>query len=186
MHILRHPLLRIAKHALIFPDGNAGSAHAIVLPIVLRKDLVNLLCRHLPQGSTEETGQAHLPLHEVAHQHHQVLTEALELYEITLCVLYLVAMLADAAVDLGKEIVADAVNTLYELAAMLLLGNAKFVVNRRYPVCLLEDAQVGQSTKIVDANLRSHHSLVLPEFQQIKSHIMEMLWKESSDAAMDK
>ena len=33
---------------------------------------------------------------------------------------------------------------------------------------------------------RNHNSLVLPEFLQIKKKIMDMLWQESNDAAMDR
>ena len=33
---------------------------------------------------------------------------------------------------------------------------------------------------------RSHNSLVLPEFLKVKKQIMDMLWQESNDAAMDR
>ena len=33
---------------------------------------------------------------------------------------------------------------------------------------------------------RNHNMLVLPEFLALKKEIMDMLWKESNDAALDK
>ena len=73
----------------------------------------------------------------------------------------LAALLADAAIDFGKEVVADAVDVLHELTAMFLLGSAELVVEGSDVVGLLEDAQVWQCAQIVDAQLGGHHSLVI-------------------------
>ena len=45
----------------------------------------------------------------------------------------------------------------------------------------------GSVREVLEVNLpgeRSHNSLVLPEFLEIKKKIMDMLWRESNDAAM--
>ena len=112
-----------------------------------------LLCYHFTKCSSEETGQSHLPLHQVTHQHHQVLAKALELNEVALGVLDLVTMLFDAAVDFSEERVADFVDALYKLAAMFLFGNAEFVIDGSDVVGLLEDSQVRKSAKIIYAKM---------------------------------
>ena len=65
----------------------------------------------------------------------------------------------------------------HDIDEAVLLGDRIYVMSRR----------PGRIREVLSVDLpepRSHHSLLLPEFQQIKGHIMEMLWKESSDAAM--
>jgi NitT/TauT family transport system ATP-binding protein len=61
----------------------------------------------------------------------------------------------------------------------VLLGDRIYVMSRR-PGCVRE---------VLDVDIpgeRTHNSLVLPEFLQIKKKIMDMLWQESNDAAMDR
>ena len=67
----------------------------------------------------------------------------------------------------------------HDIDEAVLLGDRIYVMSRR-------PGRIRETLTVDLPEPRSHHSLVLPEFQQIKSHIMEMLWKESSDAAMDK
>ena len=67
----------------------------------------------------------------------------------------------------------------HDIDEAVLLGDRIYVMSRR----------PGRIREVLTVDLpepRSHHSLVMPEFQTIKAHIMDMLWKESSDAAMDK
>ena len=67
----------------------------------------------------------------------------------------------------------------HDIDEAVLLGDRVYVMSRR----------PGRIREILTVDLpepRNHHCLVMAEFQQIKSHIMEMLWQESNDAAMDK
>ena len=61
----------------------------------------------------------------------------------------------------------------------VLLGDRVYVMSRR-PGCVRD---------VLDVEIpgeRSHNSLVLPEFLKVKKQIMDMLWQESNDAAMDR
>ena len=67
----------------------------------------------------------------------------------------------------------------HDIDEAVLLGDRIYVMSRR----------PGRIRETLDVSLpqpRDHHSLVLPEFQQIKAHIMDMLWQESNDAALDR
>ena len=60
-----------------------------------------------------------------------------------------------------------------------LLGNRIYVMSRR-PGTIRDVLRVSLPGE------RNHNSLVLPEFLEIKKSIMDMLWAESNDAAMDR
>ena len=65
----------------------------------------------------------------------------------------------------------------HDIDEAVLLGDRVYVMSRR----------PGSVRDVLDVNLpgvRSHNSLVLPEFLEIKKKIMDMLWQESNDAAM--
>ena len=67
----------------------------------------------------------------------------------------------------------------HDIDEAVLLGDRIYVMSRR-PGCVRE---------VLDVDIpgeRTHNSLVLPEFLQIKKQIMDMLWQESNDAAMDR
>ena len=67
----------------------------------------------------------------------------------------------------------------HDIDEAVLLGDRIYVMSRR----------PGRIREILTVDLpepRNHPCLVMAEFPQIMSHIMEMLWQESSDAAMDK
>lgn len=59
------------------------------------------------------------------------------------------------------------------------MGDRVYVMSRR-------PGSVRDVLKVDLPGERSHNSLVLPEFLQIKKQIMDMLWQESNDAAMDR
>ena len=66
----------------------------------------------------------------------------------------------------------------HDIDEAVLLGDRIYVMSRR----------PGTIREVLDVNIpgvRSHESLVLPEFLETKKKIMDMLWKESMDAAMD-
>ncbi|MDO4321329.1 MAG: ABC transporter ATP-binding protein [Lachnospiraceae bacterium] len=67
----------------------------------------------------------------------------------------------------------------HDIDEAVLLGQRIYVMSRR----------PGTIRSVLDVDLpgeRSHNSLVLPEFLAIKKDIMDMLWQESNDAAMDR
>ena len=119
MYIFRHPRFAIAECSLIFTQGHARTPYALVLPVVLGHYFVYLLGHHLLQRSAEELGQAEFPLHQIAHEHHQVLAEALEHGQVALYVLHPSATFLHAAIHLVKELRADAIDVLNEFLATL-------------------------------------------------------------------
>jgi NitT/TauT family transport system ATP-binding protein len=67
----------------------------------------------------------------------------------------------------------------HDIDEAVLLGDRIYVMSRR----------PGTIREVLDVNIpgeRSHESLVLPEFLETKKRIMDMLWQESMDAALDK
>ncbi len=67
----------------------------------------------------------------------------------------------------------------HDIDEAVLLGDRIYVLSRR-PGCVKE---------VIDVNIpgeRNHNSLVLPEFLETKKKIMDMLWQESNDAALDR
>ena len=67
----------------------------------------------------------------------------------------------------------------HDIDEAVLLGDRVYVMSRR----------PGTVRDVLDVEIpgeRGHNSLVLPEFLEVKKRIMDMLWKESSDAAMDR
>ena len=67
----------------------------------------------------------------------------------------------------------------HDIDEAVLLGDRIYVMSRR----------PGTIRDIITVNIpgeRSHNSLVLPEFLETKKRIMDMLWQESNDAALDR
>ena len=67
----------------------------------------------------------------------------------------------------------------HDIDEAILLADRIYVMSRR----------PGTIRDVIDVNLpgeRNHNSLVLPEFLETKKKIMDMLWQESRDAAMDR
>ena len=84
-------------------------------------------------------------------------------------------LLADVSCRTGTTILF----ITHDIDEAVLLGDRIYVMSRR----------PGRIRKMLPVNLpkpRDHHSLVLPEFLSIKARIMDMLWQESTDAALDK
>ena len=67
----------------------------------------------------------------------------------------------------------------HDIDEAVLLGDRVYVMSRR-------PGSVRDVLKVDLPGERSHNSLVLPEFLRIKKQIMDMLWQESNDAAMDR
>ena len=82
---------------------------------------MNLLGHHFTHSLGEERRHAELPLHQVTHEHHEILAEVLEHDEIGLYILHLPAALFHAGIHLGKERGWQVVHVHEQLLAMLLL-----------------------------------------------------------------
>lgn len=67
----------------------------------------------------------------------------------------------------------------HDIDEAVLLGERIYVMSRR-PGTVLDAITVDIPGE------RNHNSLVLPEFLETKKKIMDMLWQESQDAALDK
>lgn len=67
----------------------------------------------------------------------------------------------------------------HDIDEAVLLGDRIYVMSRR----------PGTIKDVIEVNIpgeRTHNSLVLPEFLETKKKIMDMLWQESNDAALDR
>ncbi len=67
----------------------------------------------------------------------------------------------------------------HDIDEAVLLGDRVYVMSRR-------PGTVRDVLTVEIPGERSHNSLVLPEFLETKKKIMDMLWQESNDAAMDR
>lgn len=80
--------------------------------------------------------------------------------------------------DISKKTKTTILFITHDIDEAVLLGDRIYVMSRR----------PGTVREVLDVDLpgeRTHESLVLPEFLAIKKKIMDMLWKESMDAALD-
>ena len=109
----------------------------------------------------EERGQTELPLHEVAHEHHEFLRESLKQEEVVTHIVHVAAVALDAQVDFLEEVVFETVNLAEHFAATVFLAQTQTVVDRGYMQRLLEYAQVGQCREIADAEVGGNHSLIV-------------------------
>lgn len=67
----------------------------------------------------------------------------------------------------------------HDIDEAVLLGNRIYVMSRR-------PGTIRDAITVDIPGERNHNSLVLPEFLETKKKIMDMLWQESQDAALDK
>lgn len=80
--------------------------------------------------------------------------------------------------DISKKTKTTILFITHDIDEAVLLGDRIYVMSRR----------PGTIREVLDVNIpgvRNHESLVLPEFLETKKKIMDMLWQESMDAAMD-
>ena len=80
--------------------------------------------------------------------------------------------------DISKKTKTTILFITHDIDEAVLLGDRIYVMSRR----------PGTIREVLDVNIpgvRSHESLVLPGFLETKKKIMDMLWQESMDAAMD-
>nr|WP_295254957.1 ABC transporter ATP-binding protein [uncultured Blautia sp.] len=67
----------------------------------------------------------------------------------------------------------------HDIDEAVLLGDRIYVMSRR-------PGTIREAITVDIPGERNHNSLVLPEFLETKKKIMDMLWQESQDAALDK
>ena len=81
--------------------------------------------------------------------------------------------------DISKKTKTTILFITHDIDEAVLLGDRIYVMSRR----------PGTIREVLDVNIpgvRNHESLVLPEFLATKKKIMDMLWQESQDAALDR
>ena len=127
-----------------------GLEHAGIREIVLVEDIVHSLCSELIEGLLHKVGQTKLELHQVAHAHHQILGEVLELDEIGIDILEFLAVLADAGINLLEKVIVGIIDVLHHLLDLCLLANAQTVVDGRNMEAGLEDTEVWKHSQIGD------------------------------------
>ena len=84
-----NPFLAESKSLCVGSHVLYGLDDANIRIVVLCKDVVHRFLRHAVERLLHEVRQAELELHEVTHEHHQVLAEALELDKVGLDILHL-------------------------------------------------------------------------------------------------
>ena len=130
------------------PDGSNGFQHTCIRKVVLVENVVDGALRHGVNGLLEERGQTQLKLHEIAHEHHEVLCEVLELYQVHLHILQLVAVFPDAGIYFLKETLVGFIQFFQHLAAMRLFTKAQLVVLRWYAQGCFVRSQIGKHGQI--------------------------------------
>jgi len=81
--------------------------------------------------------------------------------------------------DLSRKTGTTILFITHDIDEAVLLGQRVYVMSRR-------PGTVKDVIKINLPEIRNHECLVLPEFLEAKKTIMDMLWQESQDAALDR
>ena len=153
------PGLGEAEALGVLTDSDDGLHDTGVGVVVFVEDVVDGLLGHGVEHLLHEAWEAEFELHQVACEHHEFLCEALELEEVGLCVLYLLAAFAEAGVDLFEEIVVHAVHLFEHVFAAAAFAYAEFVVDSGHFEGGLEDAEVGEGSEACDAEVGCHGGL---------------------------
>ena len=136
-----NPLLAELQTGVEVAQANHGLQYAGIREIVLVEDVVHGLCSELIEGLLHEAWQTELELHQVAHEHHQILGEVLELDEIGIDILELLAVLADAGINLLEKVIVGIIEVLHHLLDLSLFTDAQTVVDGRNMEAGLEDTR---------------------------------------------
>ena len=123
-----YPFLAKTQPFIVLPDGSDRLQHARIREVVLVENVVDGALCHRVNGLLEERGKAQFKLHKIAHEHHEVLCEVLELYQIHLNILQLMAIFPDAGIYFLKEVVVCFIQFFQHFAAMRLLSKAQLIV----------------------------------------------------------
>ena len=128
-----NPVLGEAEAFVELSDREHGLYHIGLRIVIFRKDVVHGLFGHRADGALENARHTEFELHQVAREHHQVVGKGLELNKISLHILHLTTVLADALVDFRKEHIVSLIDILEHLLALNLLAHAQFdvVLNTR-------------------------------------------------------
>ena len=127
-----------------------GFQHTGIREIILSEDIFYSFSSQLVKRILHEARQTELKLHQVAHQHHQILREVLELDEIYIDILQFVAVLTDTGIYFLEEGIIRIIDILHHFFHLSLFANTQTVVDRRNMQTCLEDTQVWQHGQIGD------------------------------------
>ena len=144
VHVFLHPCFAESEHLLVTADREDRLCHAAIVPCVFGEYVVNGAVYQLFHHFFHESGDTELPFQLIAHQHHEVLCEALEHEQVAAHVVLCAATLLDAEVNFLEEAIADAIEVLKHLGAGFFLAHPQFVIHCCYMESALEGEQVGQ------------------------------------------
>ena len=88
-------------------------------------------------------------------------------------------VMQEMLVDIRQKMDTTILFITHDIDEALLLGDNIYIMSRR-PGCIREKMTIDYEGK------RDHNVLVLPEFIQRKTRIMDMLWQDSNEAAIGK
>ena len=127
-----------------------GFQHTGIREIILSEDVFNCFSSQFVKRIFHEARQTEFKLHQVAHQHHQILSEVLELDEIYIDILQFMTILTDTGIDFLEEGIISIIDILHHFLHLCLLANTQTVVDRRNMQTCLENTQVWQHRQIGD------------------------------------
>ena len=144
IYILGHPLRRITEALAIFSYSHTGSSHTVILPIVLGKYVIYRPFNYRLEGFLEDRGHTEFPFQHIAHEHEQILREALKLEQIICYIVYFAAARLYARVYFTEERIGKPVDFFQHLSALCLFAESESVVHCCHVESLLENSQIGK------------------------------------------
>ena len=103
IYIVRHPLFRIPQTFLVLTYSRCSLVHIISFPYSLCANIVDRFLSHAIKCFLKDRRHTELPLHQISHQHHQVVGKTLIHKQIRLDIILRTAITLHGAVDLLKE-----------------------------------------------------------------------------------
>lgn len=88
-------------------------------------------------------------------------------------------IMQEMLVDIRQKMDTTILFITHDIDEALLLGDNIYIMSRR-PGCIREKMEIDYE------GARDHNVLILPEFIERKKRIMDMLWQDSSEAAVEK
>ena len=146
---------------LILTNVSASLTYAIILPVYFCQNVMHSFFCHVTKHLLKYPWHTELPLHQVTHEHHQVLAESLEHEKIVLYIVHIAAVALDRTINLLEESFRQTINIHQHLAAACTLCDTKFVILRRNFQCAFEYSQIRQEVNVTDTQLSCHYCLII-------------------------
>ena len=104
IHIIRHPLFRVSQTLFVLANSRSRFMHIISLPHCLGTNIVYRFLCHTIQSLLKDRRHTKLPLHQISHQHHQIIGKSLIHEQIRLNIILSAAVTFHGRVDFLKEV----------------------------------------------------------------------------------